>query len=179
MLVLEERERALARGAKIYAEILGYGLTNDAHHMTVPRPDGRQAARAMRLALAEAHITPGEMGYINAHGSSTPLNDPTETVAIRQVFGEHAARRPGQRHQGLLWPCARARAAQSRPRSARWPAATAGSRRPSTCERPTPPATWTTSPAKGRDADPEYILSNSFGFGGINACLVFRREDGR
>ena len=79
VLVLEERSRALARGAPVYAEICGYGLTNDAHHMTAPRPDGSQAARAMRNALAEAHVAPGEVGYINAHGSSTPLNDPTET----------------------------------------------------------------------------------------------------
>ena len=90
VLVLEERERALSRGAPIYAEVCGYGVTNDAHHMTQPRPDGRQASRAMALALAEAHVAPGEIGYINAHGSSTPLNDPTETSAIKQLFGEHA-----------------------------------------------------------------------------------------
>ena len=82
-----------ARGAPIYAEICGYGLTNDAHHMTAPRPDGTQAARAMRNALAEK-VPPWEVGYINAHGSSTPLNDPTETSSIRQVFGEHADRVP-------------------------------------------------------------------------------------
>src|SRR2546422_5555901 len=75
VLVLEERARALARGAKIYAEIVGYGFTNDAYHMTAPRPDGRQAARAMRLALADGHVDPTDVGYINAHGSSTPLND--------------------------------------------------------------------------------------------------------
>src|SRR5207237_1178291 len=87
VLVLEERQHALARGARIYAEIAGYGCTNDAYHMTAPRPDGRQAARAMRLALDDARVTPGEVGYINAHGSSTPLNDTTETAAIKQVFG--------------------------------------------------------------------------------------------
>ncbi len=92
VLVLEERGRALARGAPIYAEICGFGLTNDAHHMTAPRPDGRQAARAIRIALAEARIEPHEVGYINAHGSSTPLNDPTETGSIKQVFGDHAQR---------------------------------------------------------------------------------------
>jgi 3-oxoacyl-[acyl-carrier-protein] synthase II len=77
VLVLEERSRALARGAPIYAEVCGFGLTNDAYHMTAPRPDGRQAARAMRNALREASVSPHEIGYINAHGSSTPLNDPT------------------------------------------------------------------------------------------------------
>src|SRR5260370_40060756 len=92
VLVLEERARAVARGAKIYAELAGYAFTNDACHMTAPRPDGRQAARAMQLALVDACVAPGEVGYINAHGSSTPLNDSTETTAIKQVFGEHAYR---------------------------------------------------------------------------------------
>src|SRR2546426_9439313 len=92
VLLLEERGRALARGAKVYAEIVGYGFTNDAYHMTAPRPDGRQAARAMQLALSDGGVAPGEVGYVNAHGSSTPLNDTTETVALKQVFGEHAYR---------------------------------------------------------------------------------------
>ncbi|MGH7525247.1 MAG: beta-ketoacyl-[acyl-carrier-protein] synthase family protein, partial [Gemmatimonadales bacterium] len=92
ILVLEERGRALARGAPVYAEVCGYGLTNDAYHMTAPRPDGRQAARCIRNALAEARVAPHEIGYINAHGSSTPLNDPTETSSIKQAFGEHAYR---------------------------------------------------------------------------------------
>src|ERR687898_2389830 len=82
VLVLEERSRALARGAHIYAEVCGFGLTNDAYHMTAPRPDGRQAARAMRNALQEARVAPHEVGYINAHGSSTPLNDSTETASV-------------------------------------------------------------------------------------------------
>src|SRR5207247_6525806 len=87
VLVLEERTRALARGAKIYAEVVGHAYTNDAYHMAAPRPDGRQAARAMQLALADGDVSPVEVGYINAHGSSAPLNDPTETAAIQQVFG--------------------------------------------------------------------------------------------
>ena len=90
VLVLEEYDRAKARGAHIYAEISGYSFCNDAHHMTAPRPDGSQAARAMRGALADAHVQPHEVQYVNAHGSSTPLNDPTETRAIRSVFGDHA-----------------------------------------------------------------------------------------
>src|SRR6266516_1008825 len=92
VLVLEERDRALARGAKVYAELVGYGFTNDAYHMTAPRPDARQAARAIQLALEDGGLAPGEVGYVNAHGSSTPLNDTTETAAIKQVFGEHAYR---------------------------------------------------------------------------------------
>src|SRR5213075_3279425 len=92
VLVLEERGRALARGAPIYAEVVGHAFTNDAYHMTAPRPDARQAARAIRLALADGDVQPTDVGYINAHGSSTPLNDSTETAAIKQVFGDHAYR---------------------------------------------------------------------------------------
>src|SRR5206468_9204671 len=90
VLVLEEYDRARARGAHVYAEVAGFGFNNDAHHMTAPRPDASQAARAMRTALADAHVAPHEIAYVNAHGSSTPLNDPVETRAIRAVFGEHA-----------------------------------------------------------------------------------------
>src|SRR5690606_25422413 len=90
VLVLEERSRAVARGARIVAEVLGYGTTNDAYHMTAPLPDGSQAARCIRMALADAHIEPHEVDYVNAHGSSTPLNDSTGTLAIRTALGEHA-----------------------------------------------------------------------------------------
>lgn len=178
VLVLEERSRAVARGARIYAEILGYGLTNDAHHMTVPRPDGRQAARAMRLALAEAHITPGEVGYINAHGSSTPLNDPTETGAIRQVFTEHATTVPVSGTKGYYGHALGASGAFEAAicalaSSNRWLPPTVN------LERPDPACDLAYLSGEGQNADPEFILSNSFGFGGINACLVFRREDGR
>ena len=178
VLVLEERSRALARGARIYAEILGYGLTNDAHHMTVPRPDGRQAARAMRLALAEAGISPGEVGYINAHGSSTPLNDPTETVAIRQVFGDHTATVPVSGTKGYYGHALGASGAFEAAICAlastnRWLPPTVN------LQQPDPACDLAYLAGEGRDADPEFILSNSFGFGGINACLVFRRADGR
>jgi 3-oxoacyl-[acyl-carrier-protein] synthase II len=178
VLVLEERSRALARGARIYAEILGYGLTNDAHHMTVPRPDGRQAARAMRLALAEARISPGEVGYINAHGSSTPLNDPTETVAIRQVFGDHTATVPVSGTKGYYGHALGASGAFEAAICAlastnRWLPPTVN------LQQPDPACDLAYLAGEGRDADPEFILSNSFGFGGINACLVFRRADGR
>src|SRR5207237_72879 len=88
VVILEEYERAKARGAPIYGEVVGYGITNDAHHMTAPRPDGSQAARAMRLALQDANVSADEIGYVNTHGSSTPLNDSTETMAIEQGAGE-------------------------------------------------------------------------------------------
>src|SRR5260370_23434001 len=93
-LVLEEEGHARRRGAHVYAEIAGCGLTNDAHHMTAPRPDGRHAIRAMRLALEDARVLPDEIEAINAHASSTPLNDKTETLPIKAVFGERAARLP-------------------------------------------------------------------------------------
>src|SRR5260370_10004383 len=92
--VLEERQGALARGANLYAEVVGYAFTNDAYHMTAPRPDGRQAARAMRLALADGDVAPPEVGYINAHGSSTPLHDSTQPPAIKQASRAPAYRLP-------------------------------------------------------------------------------------
>src|SRR5512134_1459466 len=174
VLVLEERSRAVARGAPIYAELCGYGLTNDAHHMTAPRPDGRQAARAMALALREAHLTPGEIGYINAHGSSTPLNDPTETSSIKQVFGEHAARLTISGTKGYyghaLGASGAIEAAICALASARgWvpPTLNLVDRDPA-CDLP-----WLAG--EGSAASPEVLVSNSFGFGGVNAALVLRR----
>ena len=178
VLLLEERERAVARGARIYAEVCGYGTTNDAHHMTVPRPDGVQAARAIRLALAEAHLQPGEIGYINAHASSTPLNDPTETIAIRQVFGDRTDRIPLSGTKGYY---GHALGASGAFEAAICALASANRWLPPTVnllERD-PACDLDYVTGAGRDADPEYLLTNSFGFGGINACLVLRREDGR
>lgn len=178
VVVLEERGRALARGAPIYAEILGYGTTNDAYHMTVPRPDGRQAARAMRLALSDAGVTPGEVGYINAHGSSTPLNDPTESAAIRQVFGESANTIPVSGTKGYYGHALGASGAFEAAICAiasqrRWLPPTVN------LDEPDPACDLNYLNGNGREADPEFLLSNSFGFGGINACLLFRRADGR
>jgi 3-oxoacyl-[acyl-carrier-protein] synthase II len=174
VLVLEERSRAQARGAKIYLEICGYGLTNDAWHMTAPRPDGRQAARAMRQALDDGHTTPQEVTYLNAHGSSTPLNDPTETVAIKQVFGDAA---PGLRISGTKGYYGHALGASGAFETAICALAST--------HRWLPPTLNLTHPdtqcdldfvaGEGMSHDPEYLLSNSFGFGGINASLLFRR----
>jgi len=174
VLVLEERERALARGAKVYAEIVGYGCTNDAHHMTAPRPDGRQAARAMRLALADGHVEPTAVGYINAHGSSTPLNDATETAAIKQVFAEHAYRLAVSGTKGYYGHALGASGAIEAGICAlaierRWLPPTIN------LERADPACDLDCLPHEGRAATPELVVSNSFGFGGINASLVLRR----
>ena len=178
VLVLEERARALARGAPIYAELAGFGITNDAHHMTAPRPDGSQAARAMSQALAEAHIGPGEVGYINAHGSSTPLNDPTETGAIRRLFGAHAATVPVSGTKGYY---GHALGASGAFEAAICALATRDQWLPPTVNLrdPDPACDLALLRGEGCAADPEYLLSNSFGFGGINAALLFRRVDGR
>ncbi len=174
VLVLEERARALARGAKIYAELVGYAFTNDAYHMTAPRPDGRQAARAMRLALADGSVGPTEVGYINAHGSSTPLNDATETVAIKQVFGEHAYRLSVSGTKGYYGHALGASGAIEAGICAL--AMQRGWLPPTlNLERPDPACDLDCLPGDGRAAAPEIVLSNSFGFGGINASLVLRR----
>jgi 3-oxoacyl-[acyl-carrier-protein] synthase II len=176
VLVLEERGRALARGANIYAEVCGFGLTNDAHHMTAPRPDGSQAARAMRNALAEAHVSPGEVGYINAHGSSTPLNDPTETGSIKQVFGEAAYRVALSGTKGYY---GHALGASGAIEAAICALASHRGWLPPTVnlETPDPACDLPHITGGGRELRPEVLLSNSFGFGGINAALVFRRGD--
>src|SRR5690606_10045646 len=90
VIILEQYEHAMARGARIYAEIVGYGLTTDAHHMTAPAPEGEGATRAMRMALRDAELDLTEVDHINAHGTSTPMNDKNETAAVRNLFGEHA-----------------------------------------------------------------------------------------
>jgi 3-oxoacyl-[acyl-carrier-protein] synthase II len=176
VLVLEDRSRAIARGARIYAEVSGYGLTNDAHHMTAPRPDGKQAARAMRLALEEAGVSADAVGYINAHGSSTPLNDPTETSSIKQVFGERAYRIPLSGTKGYYGHALGASGAIEAAICAL--ASSRGWLPPNVNLSVADPACdlgYLTG--EGENATPEFIMSNSFGFGGINASLVFRRND--
>jgi 3-oxoacyl-[acyl-carrier-protein] synthase II len=176
VLVLEERARAVARGARIYAELCGFGLTNDAHHMTAPRADGAQATRAMRLALAESHVEPSTIAYVNAHGSSTPLNDSTETGAIKQVFGEHARRLAISGTKGYY---GHALGASGAIEAAICALASHRGWLPPTLNlgNPDPSCDLDYLATGGRVADPEYLLSNSFGFGGINAALVLRRAD--
>ncbi len=175
VLVLEHRDRAVARGAPIYAEICGYGLTNDGHHMTAPRPDGRQAARAMELALREAHVAPEDIGYINAHGSSTPLNDPTETASVKQVFGEHAYRLALSGTKGYY---GHALGASGAIEVAICALALRRGWLPPTLnlETPDPACDLDYLAGEGREARPEFVISNSFGFGGVNASLVLKGE---
>jgi 3-oxoacyl-[acyl-carrier-protein] synthase II len=172
--VLEERERALARGAPVYGEIVGYASTNDAYHMTAPRPDGRQAARAMRLALADGDVAPGDVEYVNAHGSSTPLNDSTETTAIKQVFGDHAFRLAVSGTKGYY---GHALGASGAIEAAICALVLAKGWLPPTInlEQPDPACDLDCLPQQGRAVAPAVVVSNSFGFGGINASLVLRR----
>jgi 3-oxoacyl-[acyl-carrier-protein] synthase II len=174
VVVLEERGRALARGAPVYGEVVGYGCTNDAHHMTAPRPDGRQAARAMRLALADGDVSPGEIEYVNAHGSSTPLNDSTETLAIKDVFGDHAYRLAMSGTKGYY---GHALGASGAIEAAICALSLARGWLPPTINltHPDPACDLDCLPHEGRAARPGAILTNSFGFGGINATLVLRR----
>jgi 3-oxoacyl-[acyl-carrier-protein] synthase II len=177
VLILEELGRAMARGAHIYAEIVGYGTSNDAHHMTAPRPDGAQAARTMRLALADARVQATEVAYVNAHGSSTPLNDPTETLAVKQTFGDHA---PKLQVSSTKAYYGHALGASGAIEAAITALALEQKWLPPTLNLDAPDAGCDLDyiPKVGRDADVEYALSNSFGFGGINAAVVFKRHDG-
>lgn len=174
VMVLEEYDRAVARGAKIYAEVAGYGVTNDAYHMTAPRPDGTQASRAMQLALDDAHVVASEIDYINTHGSSTPLNDSTETLAIKRVFGEHAYALPLSGTKGYYGHALGASGAIETAICAlsmqnEWLPPTVNlTVADEACDLDFMPGT-------GRKVRAEHMLSNSFGFGGINAALVLRR----
>jgi 3-oxoacyl-[acyl-carrier-protein] synthase II len=174
VLILEEYERAKARGAKIYAEIAGYGTTNDAYHMTAPRPDGSQAARSMRLALKDAEISPDEVDYVNTHGSSTPLNDSTETLAIKQVLGDRAYRIPMSGTKGYY---GHALGASGAIETAICALAIEREWLPPTVNLQVADKACDLNflPGTGRKERVEHILTNSFGFGGINAALVLRR----
>ncbi len=174
VLVVEELQHALRRGATIWGEILGYALTNDAHHMTAPHPQGEPAARAMELALREAKVVPETIDYVNAHGSSTTLNDKTETRAIKQVFGEHAYALPVSSTKPLH---GHAFAATGAMEVAICCLAFQHQYLPPTINymTPDPECDLNYLPNHGIHANVEHILKNSFGFGGINASLVLKR----
>lgn len=173
-LVLERYDLAVARGAHIYAEICGYGNTNDAHHMTAPRPDGAQAARAMRNALRIAGIEPDDVDYVNAHGSSTPLNDTTESQAIKLVLGERAYQIPVS---GTKPYHAHALGASGAIETAVCCLAFDRGWIPPTLNFDAGDDSCDLDYVKGagRFVRPGVCLTNSFGFGGINATLVLKR----
>jgi 3-oxoacyl-[acyl-carrier-protein] synthase II len=174
ILVLESLELAQRRGAKILAEIVGYGMTGDANHITQPAQDGDGAYRVMRAALRDAKVEPQQVGYVNAHGTSTPLGDAIETVAMKRVFGEHARKMAVSSTKSMtghllggaggLEAGISVLALQHRilPPTINY-------------EQPDPACDLDYVPNMARQAEVEYTLSNSFGFGGTNAALVFKR----
>jgi 3-oxoacyl-[acyl-carrier-protein] synthase II len=171
-LIIEELEHARQRGGRIYAEVLGYSLNNDAFHMTSPLPTAESSIRAMRESLADAGITPEEIDYINAHASSTPLNDSSETMAIKQVFGSRARQIPVS---GTKAYTAHALGATGAMEGAICALALYRNWIPPTLNRanPDPACDLDVVPDHGREAELNYVMSNSFGFGGINACVIF------
>ena len=174
VLILEERERALKRGARIYAEVIGYAANGDAYHMTAPAPDGEGAARCMALALDDAGIQPGAVDYINAHGTSTEYNDMNETQAIKKVFGEHAYKMPISSTKSMTGHLLGAAGAVEGIYSVL--ALHRGMLPPTiNYENPDPQCDLDYVPNQARKADIQVALSNSFGFGGTNACVIFRR----
>ncbi|MEA1929053.1 MAG: beta-ketoacyl-ACP synthase II [Candidatus Auribacterota bacterium] len=174
MLILEELEHARARGATIYGEIIGYGCSSDAYHLTAPAPGGAGAALCMRVALADAGVAPEDVDYINAHGTSTPLNDKFETMAIKTVFGDRAYKLPvsstKSMHGHLLGAagaveaiaCMQAMDNNLIPPTTNY-------------EEPDPECDLDYVPNQPRAAEIDIVMSNSFGFGGHNGTLVFRR----
>jgi 3-oxoacyl-[acyl-carrier-protein] synthase II len=175
VVVLEELERAQARGAKIYAEVVGYGLSSDAKHVTEPDPTGENPARAMRNALADAGIDPGEIDYINAHGTSTPLGDAAETRVIKLALGEENARKtPVSSTKGATGHCLGAAGAVEAIFST---LAIRDGKLPPTINQEVadPECDLDYIPNESRDADVRVTVSNSFGFGGHNACIVLKR----
>jgi len=171
-LILEEREHALARGATVYAELVGYGMSADAYHITLPRPGGDGAARAMKAALDHARITPEDISVINAHGTSTQANDATETVAIKTVFGDRAYRVPTSSTKsmtGHLLGGAGAVEAIASVLTIR-----DGTIPPTiNYATPDPECDLDYVPNEAREAEVRYVMSNSFGFGGHNVALIF------
>jgi 3-oxoacyl-[acyl-carrier-protein] synthase II len=174
LLVFEELEHAKARGARIYAEVLGYGTTSDAGHITAPDPEGKGAAAAMRAAIKDAGVSPENVDYINAHGTSTPLGDKAETQAIKAVFGDHAYKMKLSSTKGSLGHSL---------------GASGGIEAVISCKtiqdsliaptinytRPDPDCDLDYTPNVAAKCEVNVAMSNSFGFGGHNACILFRK----
>lgn len=176
ILILEELEFAKARGAKIYAEIVGYGMSGDAFHVTMPDETGSGAIRVMTKAIKDAGITPEQIGYINAHGTSTPYNDKFETLAIKQVFGEHAYKLAVSSTKSMTGHALGAAGGIEAVISIK--SLVENQLMPTiNYENPDPDCDLDYIPNEPRNQEVEYVLSNSFGFGGTNACLIFKRYE--
>ncbi len=171
-LVLEERESALSRGAPVLGEVVGYGATCDAHHVTAPHPEGEGAVRSMRLALEDAGLAPGDVGYINAHGTSTQPNDRVETMAVKAVFGRGVPVSSTKSMTGHLIGAAGAFEAFVSLKALE----TATLPPTVNLDAPDPECDLDYVPNAARHAEIDVALSNSFGFGGHNATLAFRLE---
>jgi 3-oxoacyl-[acyl-carrier-protein] synthase II len=174
IVVLESLEHARRRGARIYAELIGYGMTADAYHMTAPDPDGDGAVRAMAGALKDGSLRPEDVGYINAHGTSTPYNDKTETLAIKQVFGDHARTLAVSSTKSMTGHLLGAAGGIEAVVTVL--ALQQGILPPTiNYETPDPDCDLDYVPNTARKADVDVAISNGFGFGGTNATLAFRR----
>ncbi len=174
IVILEEYESAKKRGAKIYGEIAGYGMSGDAYHLTAPAPDGEGAARCIRMALKTAGVNPEEIDYINAHGTSTPFNDLYETMAINRVFGDHAGKIMVSSTKSMTGHLLGAAGGIEAVYTLM--AMDKGVVPPTiNYHEPDPECNLDYVPNTARDAQVTCALSNSFGFGGTNAALLFRK----
>ncbi|HEY6874109.1 MAG TPA: beta-ketoacyl-ACP synthase II [Geobacteraceae bacterium] len=174
IVVLEEYEAAKKRGAKIYGEVVGYGLTGDAYHLTAPAPGGEGAARCMRMALKNAGVNPEEVDYINAHGTSTPMNDLYETMAVKSVFGDHAKKVMVSSTKSMT---GHALGAAGGLEAVFTMMTMEKGVVPPTInyQEPDPELDLDYVPNTARDAKVRYAMSNNFGFGGTNATLLFKK----
>src|SRR4051794_1614274 len=174
VLLLEDMDRARARGAEIYAEVLGYGASNDAHHLAQPEPEATGVAQMMRSALARAGVDPERVGYVNAHGTSTPLGDAAETRAIKQVFGDHAYRLAVSSTKSMTGHCFGAAGALEAMFCAL--AIKHGVLPPTiNYEHPDPECDLDYVPNEAREAEIDVALSNAMGLGGHNGCVLLGR----